>query len=79
MAIGPLNRQQPASTVGEDVERHFPQCEVTIEAVVEKVEVKRAVLAEWEQSVPEIAIFGSNTSTIPLRELLAAETDPVNA
>jgi 3-hydroxyacyl-CoA dehydrogenase / enoyl-CoA hydratase / 3-hydroxybutyryl-CoA epimerase len=54
----------------------FPQCEVTIEAVVEKVEVKRAVLAEWEQSVPETAIFGSNTSTIPIREISARAERP---
>jgi 3-hydroxyacyl-CoA dehydrogenase/enoyl-CoA hydratase/3-hydroxybutyryl-CoA epimerase len=54
----------------------FPQCEVTIEAVVEKVEVKRAVLAEWEQAVPETAIFGSNTSTIPIREIAAGAARP---
>jgi 3-hydroxyacyl-CoA dehydrogenase/enoyl-CoA hydratase/3-hydroxybutyryl-CoA epimerase len=54
----------------------FAQCEVTIEAVVEKVEVKRAVLAEWEQVVPETAIFGSNTSTIPIREIAAGAARP---
>jgi 3-hydroxyacyl-CoA dehydrogenase / enoyl-CoA hydratase / 3-hydroxybutyryl-CoA epimerase len=54
----------------------FPQCEVTIEAVVEKVEVKRAVLAEWEQAVPDNAVFGSNTSTIPIREIAAGAERP---
>ncbi len=44
----------------------FARCEVTIEAVVEKLEVKRAVLAEWEGDVPPDAIFASNTSTIPI-------------
>ncbi|HEY6066635.1 MAG TPA: 3-hydroxyacyl-CoA dehydrogenase NAD-binding domain-containing protein, partial [Thermoanaerobaculia bacterium] len=54
----------------------FSQCEVTIEAVVEKVEVKRAVLAEWERVVPESAIFASNTSTIPIREIAAGAARP---
>jgi 3-hydroxyacyl-CoA dehydrogenase / enoyl-CoA hydratase / 3-hydroxybutyryl-CoA epimerase len=54
----------------------FPQCEVTIEAVVEKVEVKRAVLAEWEQAVPETAIFASNTSTLPIHEIAAGAERP---
>jgi 3-hydroxyacyl-CoA dehydrogenase / enoyl-CoA hydratase / 3-hydroxybutyryl-CoA epimerase len=54
----------------------FAQCEVTIEAVVEKVEVKRAVLAEWEQAVGDTAIFGSNTSTIPIREIAASAKRP---
>jgi 3-hydroxyacyl-CoA dehydrogenase/enoyl-CoA hydratase/3-hydroxybutyryl-CoA epimerase len=54
----------------------FPQCEVTIEAVVEKVEVKRAVLAEWEQAVPETSIFASNTSTIPIRQIASSASRP---
>ncbi len=54
----------------------FRQCEVTIEAVVEKLEVKRGVLAEWEQAVPETAIFASNTSAIPIREIAAAAAHP---
>jgi 3-hydroxyacyl-CoA dehydrogenase / enoyl-CoA hydratase / 3-hydroxybutyryl-CoA epimerase len=54
----------------------FAQCEVTIEAVVEKLEVKRAVLAEWEQNVPESAIFASNTSTIPIARIAASAARP---
>ena len=54
----------------------FAQCEATIEAVVEKVEVKRAVLAEWERNVPESAIFGSNTSTIPIARIASAAARP---
>jgi 3-hydroxyacyl-CoA dehydrogenase/enoyl-CoA hydratase/3-hydroxybutyryl-CoA epimerase len=49
----------------------FARCEVTIEAVVEKLAVKRAVLKEWEAVVPEDAIFGSNTSTLPIAEISA--------
>jgi 3-hydroxyacyl-CoA dehydrogenase/enoyl-CoA hydratase/3-hydroxybutyryl-CoA epimerase len=47
----------------------FGRCEVTIEAVVEKLAVKRAVLQDWEAAVPETAIFASNTSTLPITEI----------
>ena len=49
----------------------FARCEVTIEAVVEKLGVKRAVLKEWEAAVPREAIFASNTSTLPIGEIAA--------
>ena len=54
----------------------FSRCEVTIEAVVEKLGVKRAVLKEWEAAVPETAIFASNTSTIPIGEIAAGALAP---
>ncbi|HEY7113887.1 MAG TPA: 3-hydroxyacyl-CoA dehydrogenase NAD-binding domain-containing protein, partial [Thermoanaerobaculia bacterium] len=49
----------------------FAQADVTIEAVVEKLAVKRAVLKDWEDVVPREAIFASNTSTLPIREIAA--------
>jgi 3-hydroxyacyl-CoA dehydrogenase/enoyl-CoA hydratase/3-hydroxybutyryl-CoA epimerase len=54
----------------------FAQAEVTIEAVVEKLEVKRAVLREWEHAVGEEAIFASNTSTLPITRIAAAAEHP---
>src|SRR6266498_2804255 len=54
----------------------FSRCEVTIEAVVEKLGVKRAVLKEWEEVVPEQAIFASNTSTLPIGEIAAGALAP---
>ena len=54
----------------------FARCEVTIEAVVEKLGVKRAVLKEWEAVVPREAIFASNTSTLPIGEIAAGALDP---
>jgi len=54
----------------------FAQCEVTVEAVVEKLEVKRTVLAEWEAAVPATAIFASNTSTLPIGEIAVAAGRP---
>ena len=49
----------------------FARCDVTIEAVVEKLAVKRAVLKDWEEVVPREEIFASNTSTLPIREIAA--------
>jgi 3-hydroxyacyl-CoA dehydrogenase/enoyl-CoA hydratase/3-hydroxybutyryl-CoA epimerase len=54
----------------------FARCEVTIEAVVEKLGVKRAVLKEWEAVVPREAIFASNTSTLPIGEIAAGALGP---
>ncbi len=54
----------------------FGRCEVTIEAVVEKLAVKRAVLKEWEEAVPRAAIFASNTSTLPITEIAVGALEP---
>ncbi|HEY1250157.1 MAG TPA: 3-hydroxyacyl-CoA dehydrogenase NAD-binding domain-containing protein [Thermoanaerobaculia bacterium] len=54
----------------------FAQCDVTIEAVVEKLSVKRAVLREWEAAVPPTAIFASNTSTLPITEIAVGAVEP---
>jgi 3-hydroxyacyl-CoA dehydrogenase/enoyl-CoA hydratase/3-hydroxybutyryl-CoA epimerase len=54
----------------------FARCEVTVEAVVEKLGVKRAVLKEWEAAVPREAIFASNTSTLPIGEIAAGALGP---
>ncbi|MFN2386363.1 MAG: 3-hydroxyacyl-CoA dehydrogenase NAD-binding domain-containing protein [Thermoanaerobaculia bacterium] len=54
----------------------FARCEVTIEAVVEKLGVKRSVLADWEGVVPDSAMFASNTSTLPISEIAAGARLP---
>ena len=54
----------------------FRACDVTIEAVVEKLAVKRAVLREWEEAVPRTAIFASNTSTLPITEIAVGAVEP---
>jgi 3-hydroxyacyl-CoA dehydrogenase len=54
----------------------FGLCDVTIEAVVEKLAVKRAVLEEWEEAVPRDAIFASNTSTLPITEIAVGAIEP---
>jgi 3-hydroxyacyl-CoA dehydrogenase/enoyl-CoA hydratase/3-hydroxybutyryl-CoA epimerase len=54
----------------------FAQVDVTIEAVVEKLEVKQAVLREWEQVVGDDSIFASNTSTLPIGRIASAAQQP---
>jgi 3-hydroxyacyl-CoA dehydrogenase/enoyl-CoA hydratase/3-hydroxybutyryl-CoA epimerase len=54
----------------------FARCEVTIEAVIEKLAIKRAVLKEWEAAVPREAIFASNTSTLPIAQIAAEAVQP---
>ncbi len=54
----------------------FARCEVTIEAVVEKLAVKRSVLKDWEEAVPRTAIFASNTSTLPITEIAVGAVEP---
>ncbi|HXM77504.1 MAG TPA: 3-hydroxyacyl-CoA dehydrogenase NAD-binding domain-containing protein, partial [Thermoanaerobaculia bacterium] len=54
----------------------FARCEVTIEAVVERLGVKRSVLKEWEAVVGDLPIFASNTSTLPISEIAAGARVP---
>ncbi len=54
----------------------FETCDITIEAVLEKMAVKHAVLAEWEKVVPASAIFASNTSTLPITDIAANAVHP---
>jgi 3-hydroxyacyl-CoA dehydrogenase/enoyl-CoA hydratase/3-hydroxybutyryl-CoA epimerase len=54
----------------------FEGCDITIEAVLEKMAVKQAVLADWEHVAPSTAIFASNTSTLPINEIAAKAAHP---
>jgi len=54
----------------------FACCEVTIEAVVEKLTVKRSVLADWEAVVPASAIFASNTSSLLISDIAVGAREP---
>ena len=56
----------------------FDGVDIVVEAVVEKPEVKLAVLAEVEQQVREDTVLASNTSTISITSLAAALQRPQN-
>jgi 3-hydroxyacyl-CoA dehydrogenase/enoyl-CoA hydratase/3-hydroxybutyryl-CoA epimerase len=51
-------------------------CDLVIEAVFEDPVVKGEVTREAEQFLPPAAVFGSNTSTLPITELALASRRP---
>lgn len=56
----------------------FSRADVVIEAVVENVNIKRQVLAEFESLAKPGAIFATNTSTIPITQIAAEAKHPEN-
>ncbi len=52
------------------------RCGLVVEAIVEEIEPKRALLRELESLLPEDAILASNTSSISITELGAALRRP---
>ena len=56
----------------------FEKSDIAIEAVVEKLEIKQSVLAEYEAISRPDAIFASNTSTIPITQIAARASRPGN-
>ena len=56
----------------------FARADLVIEAVIEKLDVKRQVLSEFEALAKHDAIFASNTSTIPITDIAANAKRPEN-
>jgi 3-hydroxyacyl-CoA dehydrogenase/enoyl-CoA hydratase/3-hydroxybutyryl-CoA epimerase len=56
--------------------RGFARADLVIEAVFEDLDTKRRVLAEVEAVTRPEAIFASNTSTIPIRDIAADAARP---
>jgi 3-hydroxyacyl-CoA dehydrogenase/enoyl-CoA hydratase/3-hydroxybutyryl-CoA epimerase/3-hydroxyacyl-CoA dehydrogenase/enoyl-CoA hydratase/3-hydroxybutyryl-CoA epimerase/enoyl-CoA isomerase len=50
-------------------DEEFAVCDLVIEAVVERMDIKKKVYARLEPLLPEGAILASNTSTIPITKL----------
>ena len=68
-----LTRIRPTLSYGD-----FTTVDVCVEAVVENVNVKKAVLAEAETHLKEGAVLASNTSTISITELAKALKKPAD-
>lgn len=54
----------------------FEDVDLVIEAVVEKMAVKKQVLRESEEVLPETAVFSTNTSSLSVSELAEASERP---
>ena len=54
----------------------FGRADLVIEAVFEDLKVKQRVLQEAEAVLPKSAVFATNTSTIPIKEIAAVSSRP---
>ena len=54
----------------------FIDCELIIEAIVEKIEIKQKVFAELDQLLPSSTILASNTSSLSITAIAAACQHP---
>ncbi len=66
-----LSRLEPAADLTA-----FARVDLAVEAVVERLEVKQAVLAELDRVCPPHAILATNTSSISITRLAAATRRP---
>ena len=56
--------------------RHFAHADMVIEAVPESLPLKHAVMAIIEPTLPAHAVYASNTSAIPIRDIAAKSMRP---
>ena len=77
MSRGEMQRKM-ARITGTTDWSGFQRADVVVEAVVENVNVKRQVLAEFESLAKPGAIFATNTSTIPITQIAAQAKHPEN-
>ncbi|MDN6303253.1 MAG: 3-hydroxyacyl-CoA dehydrogenase family protein [Brachybacterium sp.] len=63
-------------TAGKTIEDAVADVDFIEEAVFERIDVKRDVLAKISEHARPDAIIGTNTSTIPVKELESAVTNP---
>ncbi|MCS6821790.1 MAG: 3-hydroxyacyl-CoA dehydrogenase NAD-binding domain-containing protein [Microscillaceae bacterium] len=68
-----LNRIKPTADYAD-----LQGCDLVIEAVFENREVKATVTKETEAIIPTTAVFGSNTSTLPITSLAEVSVRPEN-
>ena len=54
----------------------FADCEIVVEAIVERLDAKRELFAALDTICPPATIFASNTSSLPIIEIAAATTRP---
>jgi 3-hydroxyacyl-CoA dehydrogenase len=75
LEAGELERRLALITAATDYER-FGDVEFAIEAVPERMEIKRTVFSELDEVTPGHAILASNTSALSITELGEVTTRP---
>lgn len=77
---GKLSHEQSSELVGRiawtTTLEDLAEADVVVEAVVEELEVKRALFTRLDRAIPDAKILASNTSSIPIASLAAATADP---
>lgn len=63
-------------TISSDLQQAAQGADLVIEAIPENLELKRAVLEQFDELTPEHTIFASNTSSISISEISLALSDP---
>src|SRR5690242_12770979 len=82
MATGALDRVEAASAPGgsvafePDLGRALDGAELVLEAVPERLDLKREVIAAFEDHLADDAIIASNTSGIPITQIAVALKHP---
>jgi len=59
-------------------QKHFNSADMVIEAVPENLELKHKVMAAVEPHLPDHAVYASNTSALPIRDIAAKSLRPEN-
>lgn len=65
-------------TDDSDWVRHFQKCDLVVEAVLEDLDLKHRVIAQMEEVLPEHAVFATNTSALPIRDVASKAKRPEN-
>src|SRR4029450_1297942 len=66
-----MARLQPTTAL--DV---FADCQIVVEAIIERLDAKRELFAALDQICPPTTIFASNTSSLTIIEIASATTRP---
>lgn len=61
-----------------NLEKHFGNTDMVIEAVFEDLDLKKKIVADVENSTPEHCIFATNTSAIPIGAIAEGSKRPEN-
>ncbi len=70
------NEEAVSRITGTTEDDHLAGCKLVIEAVLEKMAVKKQVIQQTEQKLDSQAIFASNTSSLSISEMQTASQRP---